>query len=176
VPIVKRLERYGIASKIILEIGANANGLARFLNQRPAAIIAVDISLDSLREARLAQHILPVMADAAALPFRDKGIDVCACVDTYEHLPHEKRRPACTEIIRVLQMTDAQSWPFPPERAPLKPSAGFARRTAVTPAKQSAGSKSTPRWDCPMPMKQYAILVRRREADFASLMERTLRC
>lgn len=102
VPIVRRLERHGVTSKTLLEIGANANGVARFLKQHPACIISLDMSLDSLREARAAQQILPVMADAAALPFRDKDVDVCVCIDTLEHLPQEKRRDACMEIVRVL--------------------------------------------------------------------------
>jgi len=102
VPIVSRLERCGAVSGTILEIGANANGIARFFNQRPARIIAVDVSFDSLCEARATQDILPVMADASALPFRDKDIDVCVCVDTYEHLLPEERHNACTEILRVL--------------------------------------------------------------------------
>lgn len=113
VPIVKRLRRFGLTSKTILEIGANANGVARFLKQHPACIISLDMSLDSLREARAAQQILPVMADAAALPFRDKDVDVCVCIDTLEHLPQEKRRDACMEIVRILAESGRAVVAFP---------------------------------------------------------------
>jgi len=102
VPIATRLERRNLTSKTILEIGANANGLARFLETPGARIIALNICLDSLREARAAQGILPVMADASALPFRDKSIHVCVCVDTYEHLHEDKRRLTGIEILRTL--------------------------------------------------------------------------
>ncbi len=102
VPIAKRLERGNLTSKTILEIGANANGLARFLKAPGARIVALDVNLDSLREARATQNVLAVMADASALPFRDKTIDACVCADTYEHLPEDKRSLTGIEILRTL--------------------------------------------------------------------------
>lgn len=84
----------------VLEIGANANGLARFAQRR---VIAVDIELEQLRACRATQDALPVRADIAALPFADGAFDAVASVDTFEHLPPEMRATAGREILRVLR-------------------------------------------------------------------------
>lgn len=113
VPIAKRLDRCNLQSRTILEVGANANGIARFLKTPDVCIVVTDIDANSLREARAATNVLAVMADAAALPFRDKAFAACLSVDTYEHLPKEKRRLASTEILRTLAKDGSAAIAFP---------------------------------------------------------------
>jgi len=97
-PIVRRLYRIHPAARRIVEIGANANGFAWFAH-RP--VIAVDRDPVHLREARAAQSIYAVVADACALPFAAGSADVCVCVDTLEHLPAESRAEALREMVRI---------------------------------------------------------------------------
>jgi len=113
IPIAKRLDQIDLRSKTILEIGANANGIARFLKTPDARIVATDIDANSLREARATGNVLPVMADAAALPFRNEAFAACVCVDTYEHLPKNKRRRASNEILRTLAKEGSAAVAFP---------------------------------------------------------------
>lgn len=98
VPIVRYWRRESRKGERIVEIGANANGFARFAGAR---VIAVDRSSAHLEEARAAQAVLPVVADAAALPFRRESVDWCLCVDTLEHVPEAMRDTALGELARV---------------------------------------------------------------------------
>jgi len=99
VPVARRLSKGGFAGKRLLEIGANENGLARFVHAR---IISADLVNAHLQAARGSQSIVPVQADLAALPFADKSIDICVCMDTLEHIPPENREAAIASILRVL--------------------------------------------------------------------------
>ncbi|HPO15798.1 MAG TPA: class I SAM-dependent methyltransferase [Candidatus Hydrogenedentes bacterium] len=98
-PVARRLSKAGLEGKRILEIGANENGLARFVKAR---MISVDLSFEHLRAARNSQAIVPVQADLAALPFADKSVDICVCMDTLEHIPADQRAAAVLSILRVL--------------------------------------------------------------------------
>lgn len=109
-PIVRRWRGRDSWTGAVLEIGANANGLARFTGTR---VIAVDISLVSLREARAAQGVLPVLANINALPLRAASVNKCVCMDTLEHLPDVQRPGALREIARVLARNGAAAIGFP---------------------------------------------------------------
>lgn len=113
IPIVNRIERRLTPSARIVEIGANATGLARFIRPKGRPVIAVDLNVESLQEARAAQPVIAVAANAGALPFRDHSIDVCVCVDTYEHLTEAERRNATAEILRVLHPSGMAVIAFP---------------------------------------------------------------
>ena len=117
VPVVKRLHERGLVSGRILEIGANEAGLARFLGRR---VIVVDVSPDHLRAAREAQDVAPVVADASALPFRDRVFDVCASMDTFEHLAGQARGQAASEIVRILTEQGVGIVAFPAGEAALR--------------------------------------------------------
>lgn len=109
-PILKRLRKRDLASSVILEIGANANGFSRFAKVRA---VAVDVDIEHLREARATQDVAAVAADAAALPFAGGCVDVCVCVDTFEHLSSRARQDAAGEIVRVLRGTGTAVVTFP---------------------------------------------------------------
>jgi SAM-dependent methyltransferase len=98
-PVVRELRRRNALAGRILEIGANANGLARFAAVR---VIAADLCPAHLREARDCPGLRPCAADISRLPFPPGTFDCVVCVDTFEHLPEALRAAAATEILRVL--------------------------------------------------------------------------
>ena len=110
VPIVRRLNRSDDALGRVLEIGANENGLSRFLGQR---VVAVDIERGHLQAARSTQDVLPVVASIDRLPFRDKVFAVCASVDTFEHIPSRLRTQAVKEVARVMHHSGTAVVTFP---------------------------------------------------------------
>jgi hypothetical protein len=99
--IARRIDEFGPGGAPIIEIGANASGIARFLRKPSQKVVSVDIDLTSLREAASTGEVLPVMADAARLPFSDGVAGACVCVDTFEHLSELQRMAAANEILRV---------------------------------------------------------------------------
>ncbi|MCP4643295.1 MAG: class I SAM-dependent methyltransferase [bacterium] len=110
VPIARRLRPRVPVDAKVLEVGANENGLARFL-RRP--VIVVDLSLDHVRAARRNQGVTGLVADAAALPFRDEAFDACVSMDTFEHLPPDVRGAAARELVRVLKEKGNAAVGFP---------------------------------------------------------------
>jgi len=128
VPVVRRLRKCGAASARILEVGANEAGLAQFLGRR---VIVVDVSPDHLRAAREAQDVVPVVADASALPFRDGAFDVCASMDTFEHLAERARGQAASEIMRVTAEQGVAAVAFPTDEAALRAEQEIRRAYAV---------------------------------------------
>jgi SAM-dependent methyltransferase len=98
-PILRRFGARVFRENTVLEIGANENGIARFVETR---VVAIDIAFEHLQAARTAQGVLPVVADITALPFRDDAFKVCVCMDTFEHIPGPNRYAASDEIVRVL--------------------------------------------------------------------------
>jgi len=99
VPMVDNLKQWKPSPKFTVELGANENGLARF---RDGHIIAVDIDETRIRAARATQGVAPVVADAAALPFRSGSVPVLVSMDMIEHLPPDVRPRVGKEIDRVL--------------------------------------------------------------------------
>jgi SAM-dependent methyltransferase len=83
----------------ILEIGANESGFARFAQ---VPVIGTDINIEHLRAATVTQQVTPVVADITALPFASNSIDICVCIDTFEHLPPGSRGMAVEEIAEVI--------------------------------------------------------------------------
>ena len=109
-PVLRRFRRKDYFKGRILEIGANAHGFARFTERQ---VIAVDVDLGALHAARSNHNVLPVLADAAALPFRDQSMGLCVCMDSFEHLPPEMRASAAAEIMRVISLPGAAAVGFP---------------------------------------------------------------
>jgi SAM-dependent methyltransferase len=109
-PVLRRLRAQKAVRGCILEIGANENGFARFAGVRT---IAVDLAVEHLRAARAAQEVLPVVADIAALPFRDGTFDLAVCMDVFEHLPDAVRDGAAAEIVRALRAEGTAVVGFP---------------------------------------------------------------
>ena len=112
-PIVRRRGiRWNIGR--VLEIGANANGIARFTGKR---VTAIDIAQDHLREAREAQPILPAVADLRSLPFPDSAFIRIVCVDVFEHIDAGARGAAVAEMRRCLAPRGTLVLAFPTGKA-----------------------------------------------------------
>ena len=109
-PVVRAFGPWFRRGGVVLELGANENGLARFI-QRP--VVVVDISHESLAAARRAQQVMAVRADIGALPFADGAVAACVCMDTFEHIDTASRDVAATEIVRVLGPDAAAVIGFP---------------------------------------------------------------
>ncbi|MCC6488989.1 MAG: class I SAM-dependent methyltransferase [Candidatus Hydrogenedentes bacterium] len=109
-PVARRVRRFLREGARVLEIGANENGLARFTGTRT---ICVDVARAHLAAARGAQPVLPVVADAGALPFRDGAFEVCVCIDTFEHFDADTRERAAREIVRVTAAPGVAAVGFP---------------------------------------------------------------
>ncbi|MCC6695550.1 MAG: class I SAM-dependent methyltransferase [Candidatus Hydrogenedentes bacterium] len=116
-PVARRLRPVLREDARVLEIGANENGLARFTGVRT---ICVDVARAHLAAARTAQPVLPVVADAGALPFRDGVFEVCACMDTFEHFSAETRERAVLEIVRVTAASGIAAVGFPSGEAAMR--------------------------------------------------------
>ena len=110
VPVVKALQQRKKLEGRILEIGANANGLARFIGRE---VIAIDLAVDHLHEARASQPVEAVGGDITQLPFPDNSFDAIICMDTFEHIPANLREYAALEILRVLKHDGTAVVTFP---------------------------------------------------------------
>ncbi|MBN2308530.1 MAG: class I SAM-dependent methyltransferase [Candidatus Hydrogenedentes bacterium] len=106
---IRRMRRIRPGSAI-LELGANQNGFARFARCR---VVVADRALEHLRAARATQDVLPVAADAAALPFRDGAFAVCVCMDTFEHFDEPTRARCVQELARVAGPSATMAIGFP---------------------------------------------------------------
>lgn len=113
-PVLSGLRARKPARGPALEVGANANGLARFSGE---SCVVIDRAVEHLREARGAQPVLPVAAGMTALPFRDGAFPQCVCMDTLEHLPESARPEALAELLRVLAPDGAAVIGFPSGQA-----------------------------------------------------------
>jgi hypothetical protein len=79
----------------ILEIGAGANGLARYVAGRP--VIGIDLKFHVHPHARMSA----VIGSADALPFGDRSFPLVVCSDMFEHIPPAIRRQVLHEMLRV---------------------------------------------------------------------------
>ncbi len=109
-PVARKLQYMDAVNGLILEVGANENGIARFVD---AAVVAVDVSADHLRAARAAQGVFVVLADAAALPFADGTFAAGVCMDTLEHIPAANRERVCDELVRTVRESGFSVVAFP---------------------------------------------------------------
>ena len=129
-PVARKLAQMNATNRLILEVGANENGIARFVD---AAVVAVDVSADHLRSARASQGVLVVVADAAALPFADETFAAGVCMDTLEHVSAGNRERVCDELVRTVRESGFSVVAFPSgaaaERAERAIRAAHARYT-----------------------------------------------
>ncbi len=132
-PVVRVLRRRGLLGPARLEVGANANGLARFA---PGPVVCADLSVAHLREVRALPDTRPVAADITALPFRDSTFDTVISMDTFEHIPAASRGRAVAELMRVTRQGGAAVVAFPAGEAAFR----AERRVRTAYARLTGGS------------------------------------
>jgi len=96
--VVEATKALGDAPKTVLEIGSGHKGVTQFLNLSRYRICMLDpFFLPAPEDSR----VLSVVADGAALPFRDGAFDVVIAVDALEHFPRRQRAAFAAETQRV---------------------------------------------------------------------------
>jgi SAM-dependent methyltransferase len=95
---------------LILDIGSGTSSFGQMLAREGARVVVVDLSRERVEWQRNkaqtvlgahAQFILPVVADATALPFRAGAFNRVTSVSALEHVPDD--RHAASEIGRVMK-------------------------------------------------------------------------
>jgi GT2 family glycosyltransferase/SAM-dependent methyltransferase len=124
-------EHLGRAFLRILDVGGGPGALCRFLPDD--TVVAVDVE-----EAPGEGYII---ADGAALPFREGAFDIAVAQDTLEHVLPEKRERFLSDICRVASELVVINGPF------QDPSVEAAERFVMEVAKETVGdSFSTVRY------------------------------
>jgi len=97
-PIIKilRKEKY----EPVLEIGPGSQGITKFMD---VMVYGVDMDFKdytgSMRE--ISPDIIPAIANAENLPFRDGSFDMVFSCDMLEHVPANRRIKVVSEMVRV---------------------------------------------------------------------------
>lgn len=95
---------------LVLDIGSGTSTFGQMLAKEGARVVVVDLSRERIEwqhdKAQMslgsaARRILPVVADATALPFRGGSFDRVTAVSALEHVPNDLL--AAQEIGRVMQ-------------------------------------------------------------------------
>jgi SAM-dependent methyltransferase len=82
----------------VLEVGCGNGAVAERLRARHE-VVAVDVTLGSVREAERRARCTVAVAGLPDLPFRDRAFDTVVCAHTLEHIPDLFR--AAAELRRV---------------------------------------------------------------------------
>lgn len=93
-PIVRVLRQHLNGSDSLLEIGSGSVGVGKFY---PAAFVGCDVSFPFKPK----RPMLPVIATATNLPFRDRSFDAVIASDVLEHIPPSHRESVIQETLRV---------------------------------------------------------------------------
>lgn len=73
------------AGTTVLDVGSGPGAVTAELAARGLTVVAVDIMAESARRASL-RGLIPAVADAHLLPFRDNSFDAVLALDVVEHL------------------------------------------------------------------------------------------
>jgi len=87
------------AARSVLEVGCGTGHFTRWLEEQELSAVGLDLSAAMLTEAKTANQIPFVQADAHRLPFADNVFDLTAFITTLEFL--EAPREALAEASRV---------------------------------------------------------------------------
>jgi SAM-dependent methyltransferase len=114
------------AGELILEAGCGTGMVLRRYARPAIDVVALDLSLDSLRYLRKtipASPVRLVRGSVDHLPFADGSFDRVLCANTLQHLPTDKkRRRALHELARVARpggrvVVTVHNWSLPKKRA-----------------------------------------------------------
>lgn len=111
---ISRWRRYGLALDEGCGPGTNS---VTILESTKKVYVALDISLEMIREAREEIKMMMwkadvVVADATFLPFRDETFDFLVAVAVFHHLPENDVEIALEEVKRVLKRSGIAFFTF----------------------------------------------------------------
>src|SRR5579885_847353 len=120
------LDTYDWSGKQVLEVGCGQGSTANYLPQRGATVIALDMSLESLRQTRAgarelghASRLIPARADAEHLPFPSESFDAVVSLGVLHHTAdtaaairevHRLLKPGGTAIIMLYRTGNPKWW------------------------------------------------------------------
>ncbi|SRR5260221_10446834 len=97
-PVVKLIsKRQNNFKKPILEVGSGTNGISDFYEGKVTGLDS-DFSKTKLKKNPNMTHI---KGSIFKIPFKANYFSIVICLDTFEHLPQEKRTLALEELLRV---------------------------------------------------------------------------
>jgi len=102
-PILRELRSLGEHCSI-LEVGSGSVGLGKFHNR---TFVGCDVNFPTPPKAPM----LPVIADATALPFSSRCFDAVIVSDVLEHIPPSQRTAVIVEALRVARSVAIFAFP-----------------------------------------------------------------
>jgi SAM-dependent methyltransferase len=106
-PIIRELRRRLRENDSILEIGSGPFGIGEFYRH---SFIGCDVSFPCQPKAPM----LPIIASATNLPFRDQSFDAVVVSDVLEHVPPDSRDRVIREALRVTRKLAIFGFPCGP--------------------------------------------------------------
>jgi Methyltransferase domain len=107
-PILKVLEQQSAKIATILEVGSGSVGLGKFYR---APFVGCDVNFTLPPRVPM----LPVVATATDLPFRDESFEAVIVSDVLEHVPPDQRPSVIREALRVMRNVAVFAFPCGPE-------------------------------------------------------------
>jgi len=99
--VMKRMGSF--SGDLILDAGAGTGRISALLAQRGAKVVALDLSLSSLKICKKRAALQVILADLGALPFKPLVFDKVVCCEVLEHVSREKREVDLHEVRRVMK-------------------------------------------------------------------------
>jgi ubiquinone/menaquinone biosynthesis C-methylase UbiE len=98
-PVVKELKKVNPKGLPLLEVGSGINGITDFYKGK---VFGVDSDFSRIKEQKN-KNIIHKKGSIIKIPFKDNSFSYVVCLDTFEHLPKEKRKTAFKELLRVVK-------------------------------------------------------------------------
>jgi ubiquinone/menaquinone biosynthesis C-methylase UbiE len=98
-PMLKMLELP--VKGLVVDIGGGTGRVAQSIAESGCQVVVVDVSVGMLKRALGKPGLIPLMADAAALPFRSGSVSRVLIVDALHHI--RKQRETIRELCRLLE-------------------------------------------------------------------------
>ncbi len=86
---------------LVVDIGGGTGRVAQSIAENGCPVIVVDVSAGMLTRVHGKPGLIPLMADAAALPFRSGSVSRVLIVDALHHI--RKQRETIRELCRLLE-------------------------------------------------------------------------
>jgi len=91
-----------VGAGLVLEAGCGAGRDLRYLDDRGATVIGMDLSAGMLAQCRKSVRAPVVQADIRRIPLRTGAVAGCWCVATVLHLPRKDLAVVFAELARVI--------------------------------------------------------------------------